>query len=90
MISPSVRIEFVQKPAEDLGLDGFPHDKHFTVNEISIGAAKRIIPLKHFDLTMGIVLTGYIVKRDIQNVYGANPYSVEIYLNLRPSEFHAP
>lgn len=88
IISPSIRIEFVQKPAEDLGLTYFPHDKHVLVNQISIGVAKRILRAGSFDLAIGGVLTGYGVKKDVQSVYGSNPYSAELYLNLRPSSLH--
>lgn len=78
------RYEFVQKDPEELGLDGFDHDAKFNINALTLGANYRVFQFSETDLSAGIQGSIYFAPSALQQIYGKNPLSAQIYFKLSP------
>ena len=79
------RYEFVQKSGEELDLDeSFPH-RNFAIHNHGGGYNRRIASFRQIDLLTGTQISVYAADRTLQSLYGKNPLSFQIYLQLRPS-----
>lgn len=77
------RVEFIQKPAVDLGLVSEEH-RLFLVRTFTLGAARNIITAGNMYLALGAQGTVYGVEEDLQSLYGTRPFSLGIFLRLSP------
>ncbi len=84
IISPYVRIELIQKPAEELGLESFGHQL-FLVSAFTLGAVKDIISAGGLSLGLGTQGTIYGVEKELEPYYGKRPFSLQVFLRLRPA-----
>jgi hypothetical protein len=78
------RIEWVQKPAGELGLNQFDHSHKFGIGALSLGTSRELFTLGYLRLELGGHASFYSVPEDIQQTYGSNPISLEVYLRFSP------
>lgn len=81
------RFEWVQKSAEELDFPAIdPHQKYW-VQAYTLGYNRRLTGFRKADLTAGTQFTIYGTNKALETVYGRNPVSFQVYLQIRPS-FH--
>lgn len=81
------RYEFVQKDVEELNLEGsFPHDAVFPVNALTLGFNRDILNIGHMRVAAGAQATGYAADNRLNNLYGKNPWSGEVFLRIYPGK----
>lgn len=80
------RYEWVQKSIEELALDEdlYGHDKIFPVNAFTVGFNYDVLKIGQTKLAGGSQITFYHADKNLNNLYGRNPMSVEVYLRLYP------
>jgi len=80
------RYEFVQKSTHDLSLDEtiFPHDALFPINVLTIGLNYDVLRVVKTRLAVGGQFTTHFADRRLDQVYGKNPMSFEVYLRIYP------
>lgn len=76
------RVEWVEKPAEELGLDQFGHSRVFGIGAFSLGSSLELAAFSIGRLELGGHATFYRVQEDIRQVYGSRPISLQIYLRV--------
>lgn len=81
------RYEFVQKQAKELLLTSFDEHRHFIANIVTLGVSRRLLNVFQTNLTIGIQSSMLLVDPRLSGIYGANPFSGEVYLRLNPSLF---
>ncbi|MDB5242379.1 MAG: hypothetical protein JWP57_3004 [Spirosoma sp.] len=89
------RYENVTKSAEELALTdpidpGFGHSELnsaqlLTINNLTLGLNYRIAQHRNTDLVLGVQLTGALLDKTLERIYGRYPISGQIYLRLSPS-----
>lgn len=77
------RIEYVQRRAHDLKLDGLG-ERRLAVGVLTAGAAWRISPDRGFPLHIGAQASIYRFADALTPVYGKRPLSFEIYIRVSP------
>ncbi|PUZ26985.1 hypothetical protein GA0116948_104255 [Chitinophaga costaii] len=82
------RYEFVQKDAEELNLDnaGFGHDAIFPVNALTLGLNRDLFHIGQTRFAAGAQATGYAADHRLDNLYGKNPWSGEVFLRIYPGK----
>jgi hypothetical protein len=79
------RYEFTEKSAEELVLsDSFDEHDVFNVHALTIGANYDILKLGKLNLAGGGQWSIYKSPSALNNIYGNNPMSFQIYLRLYP------
>jgi hypothetical protein len=78
------RVEFVQKPAEELGIED-PGEHVSWVNHFVIGATKGIVTFSGLELLAGGHFSFYHVEDELQPYYGSQPLSFGLFVQLRPT-----
>lgn len=78
------RYEFVQKDPEELALTGFTHDESFNINALTLGANYRLFKFANTDVSLGVQGSLYFTPKGLENIYGKNPLSAQIYLKISP------
>jgi hypothetical protein len=76
------RAEWVEKPAEELGLDQFGHSRVFGIGAFSLGTSRELAAFSIGRLELGGHATFYRVQEDIRQVYGSRPISLQIYIRI--------
>lgn len=79
------RYEFVQKDPEELALTGFGHDERFNINAVTLGTNYRIFQFNNTDVSLGLQGSMYFTPKDLQQFYGKNPLSAQVYLKINPA-----
>jgi hypothetical protein len=81
------RYERVQKSVEELDLDevAYGHDALFPVNAVTLGFNYDLLKLGKTRLAGGSQFTYYHADNKLNNLYGKNPISFEVYLRLYPA-----
>jgi hypothetical protein len=80
------RYEFVQKSTEELALDEniYGHDGLFPVHTATLGANYRLLRWKNANLAAGAQFSIYAADKKLDNLYGKNPMSFEVYFRIYP------
>lgn len=80
------RYEFVEKSTEDLLLDEdiFGHGNLYGVNAITLGLQQKLTKFWNTNLSLGAQATMYITPDGLEEVYGDNPWGLQVYLRLYP------
>jgi len=79
------RYEFTEKSAEELVLnDGFDEHDVFNVHALTIGANYDILKIGKLNLAGGGQWSIYKSPSALENIYGKNPMSFQIYLRIYP------
>ncbi|HYE58095.1 MAG TPA: hypothetical protein VD948_06300, partial [Rhodothermales bacterium] len=73
------RAEYVQKHGEELGV--VAHEL-FGISSLTLGAAHRIARLSGVDAMLGATGTAYAVPEGLQEAYGEQPFSAQVFLRL--------
>lgn len=77
------RYEWVQKNAEELSLEESLHDQQFNIQSFTAGASYIVLQRFRNNLAVGAQATVYSAHA-LENIYGNNPVSAEVYLRLYP------
>ncbi len=89
------RGEFVQKPADDLGLAapppfGFAADRSFDVGSLTLGAIRELTHGRGMTLGLGVLGTVNVVPAALQPAYGSRtPLGAMLFLRVRAAESRA-
>lgn len=76
------RTEFVEKPAEDLGIND---DEIFNVAAFSFGASREIYRKDNFYASLGVLGTANIIEDGLKPFYGDLPFSFQVFIRITPS-----
>ena len=80
------RYEWVQKSTEELALDETVYGVSiFPVNAITLGFNYRLLEIKNTWLSAGSHFTFFAPDRRLNELYGNNPLSFEVYLRINPA-----
>ncbi|WP_276135184.1 hypothetical protein [Polluticoccus soli] len=81
------RYEWIQKSAEELGLEepNFDHHDIFPVNALTLGLAYDLFHLGVIRIAAGTQASLYIAPEKLDPIYGNNPMSGQVYLRLYPT-----
>jgi hypothetical protein len=81
------RYEWVQKSLEEMNLDAASYGKDavFPVNALTLGLNYDLFTLGKIRVAAGAQLTGYHPDSRLNNLYGVNPLSGEVFLRIYPS-----
>lgn len=77
------RLEFVEKTAAELGLENF-QERLFSARSITVGYVKEFLSIWDLSASIGVQGTAYAIQNDLKPFYGSNPFSLELFLKLRP------
>jgi len=80
------RYEFVNKSAEELGLQNTFGETSFDINAFTLGYNKRIAPASPVEISLGAQATFNFPPKDLQDLYGKLPIGLQIYLQFRPHQ----
>lgn len=83
------RAEYVQKPAEELGLLASQKEL-LPIGSLSLGTARTLFTFEELKLMLGAQGTVYRVPEEARSAYGAGPISLEVYLRLSPTRMMGP
>ena len=79
------RYEFTEKSAEELVLsNGFDDHDVFNVHALTIGANYDLLKIGKLNLAGGGQWSIYKSPKSLDDIYGKNPMSFQIYLRLYP------
>ena len=80
------RYEFVQKTGEELYLNPvmYSADQQFNINVITAGVSYDLLHVAGVTTSIGGQLSFYHASQELDNLYGKNPISSEIYLHFYP------
>jgi hypothetical protein len=81
------RYEWIQKTAEELGLDDTQFDHHalFPVNAFTLGLNYDLFKLGVIRIAGGGHLSAYMASSQLDPIYGNNPMSGQVYLRFYPT-----
>jgi hypothetical protein len=84
------RVEYVQKTAQDLALDGppfaFPAARVFGVSALSLGYVRELMRWSSATIGLGAVGTVNVVPRALQDAYGSRtPVGTMLFVRVRPA-----
>lgn len=81
------RYEYVQKSAEELGLNEAAYGGHtlYPVNAITLGTAYDLFTVSKLRTSLGAQITQYTSSQKLYGLYGKNPMALEVYLRIYPS-----
>jgi hypothetical protein len=79
------RYEFVQKSSEELELTDQFGDELFQVNALTLGVNYNLYSLFNTNLTAGVQASWFSPDTRLENLYGKNPVSAQVYLRLNPA-----
>lgn len=79
-----VRGEYVQKPAEELGLIA-SQEELLPIGTFTLGTARTLVTFEQLNLMLGAQGTVYSVPEEARSAYGDGPVSLEVYLRLSPT-----
>ncbi|RKD15131.1 hypothetical protein BCY91_06310 [Pelobium manganitolerans] len=81
------RYEWTQKSVEELDLDPVTYGDHalFPVNALTLGLNYDLFYIGKFRVAGGGQLTGYHADNRLDNLYGKNPISGQVFLRIYPS-----
>lgn len=83
------RAEYVQKGAEELGIEG--DSRRFGITQLTLGAAKELTPGKRLSLALGGSVSYSFAPDDLDSRYGDNPWGAWVFFRVRPAKMdHAP
>jgi len=77
------RAEFIEKPAEDLGIEG--HDGSFGIASLSLGAARNVLSYKSFFVSLGVMGTLHLIGEELEPFYGDLPFSFQVFVKISPA-----
>ena len=78
------RAEWVQKSPEELGFEEGIDRERLTVGALTLGTARNVLSTGGVLFTLGVQGTVYHVPEALRFVYGAQPVSGQVYLQLSP------
>ncbi|MBA3704477.1 MAG: hypothetical protein H0W84_00825 [Bacteroidetes bacterium] len=80
------RYEWVQKSSDELDLDEniYSHEVSFNVNAITLGFSINTMRSKFLNMAIGVQGTYFSTDSRLNNLYGRNPLSAEVYLRFFP------
>jgi hypothetical protein len=84
------RYEFVQKSSGELGLSQFNENEMWNINAITIGANYTILRSWKTNFSLGAQGTISVAPGDLDETYGNNPISAELYLRISPTLMSVP
>lgn len=81
------RYEWVQKSVEELDLDASKYGEHtlFPVNALTVGASYDLLHLKPVNIALGGQISVYHADSKLDELYGKNPLSGEVFLRIYPA-----
>jgi hypothetical protein len=79
------RMEFLRKSREELGFEEEMEHDLFSISAFTLGFTRTIFSSHAVSVSIGGLCTVYPVEQDLRTVYGDLPFSVEAYLQFRPS-----
>ena len=81
------RYEWIQKSAEELGLDEAQFDHHalFPVNPMTLGLNYDLFRFGVIRVAGGGHMSAYMASSQLDPVYGNNPMSGQVYLRFYPT-----
>ena len=81
------RYEWIQKSAEELGLDDTQFDHHalFPVNALTLGLNYDLFRFSVIRVAGGGHLSAYMASSQLDPIYGNNPMSGQVYLRFYPT-----
>lgn len=79
------RYEFVEKDAEELSLENFEHGRKFSINALTLGGNYKVASFSNTDISLGLQGSVYFMPSDLEDAYGKNPLSAQVYLKISPS-----
>jgi hypothetical protein len=80
------RYEYVEKSSEELNLNyaDYEHDAQFGVNALTLGLSYDLVKSEALNLAFGAQGTVYLADTRLENLYGKNPVSGELFIRLYP------
>ncbi|MBC8111861.1 MAG: hypothetical protein H7Y04_12440 [Verrucomicrobia bacterium] len=78
------RYEFIQKSPQELDLQGFDQ-KAFGINALTLGLNYNLYRAWNTNLTVGVQGSLFLPDRALENLYGKNPLSGQLYVRLSPA-----
>lgn len=86
------RYEFTEKSTEELVLDEtiYGHDAIFDVHALTVGYNYDLLYFSKTRLAVGGNFSVYAANRRLDNLYGSNPLSFQVYLRLYPELIFTP
>jgi hypothetical protein len=80
------RYEYVEKSIDELNLEtnGFTHDAIFPINAFTLGSSYDILRTKAGRIALGAQASVYSADSRLDNLYGKNPVSAEIFVRIYP------
>ena len=87
MLSLFSRYEWVQKPSDELSLNEsiYGKDEIFPVNALTVGFNYNLVQIKKTVFAIGSHVTFSSADKKLNNLYGDNPLSLEVYLRIYPA-----
>ncbi|MEX0721237.1 MAG: hypothetical protein WD511_02255 [Balneolaceae bacterium] len=84
------RYEWVEKSTEDLLLDDqqYGHDNIFNINAATLGIQQNLFVERNTNIAIGAQGTIYITPSDLKDLYGDNPYALQVYLRISPGRMN--
>jgi hypothetical protein len=79
------RFENIEKSASELLLTNFEDHQLFTINALTLGLNYTIIRKGNTNLALGAQGSIYAADKALDEVYGNNPASLEVYLRINPT-----
>jgi hypothetical protein len=79
------RFENIEKSASELLLTNFEDHQLFTINALTLGLNYTIIRKGNTNLAVGAQGSIYAADKALDEVYGNNPASLEVYLRINPT-----
>ena len=80
------KYEWVEKSTEELVLDEeqYGHGTIFPVNAIHLGIQQRVLTAASTNFAIGVQGSWFAIDERLQEVYGSNPFSMQVYLRIYP------
>lgn len=78
------RYEFVQKSAEELNLETQFGERAFDIHKFTLGTNRQLFSFASLEVLGGLQSSINIAPPSLQGLYGKNPMSGQIYLEVRP------
>lgn len=78
------RAEWVEKSSHDLGLEGQFGERTFNTYGLTVGLAREIITWQWVGLRVGGQVSLNQIGSELQQFYGSNPVSYQLFLRMSP------
>jgi hypothetical protein len=79
------RFENIDKSASELQLTDFEDHRLFNISALTIGLNYTLLRIYQTNFSVGAQGSWYHADGDLNNIYGKNPWSAEVYMRISPT-----